>query len=242
MAKQIALLVLIFVSAALAQQPAAVSPDSAQKTSNQIPAAAANVTEPVVVSKVDPVYPVEARSVGIQGTVVIEFTVAEDGSVKDAVAADADKRLAEAALNAVREWKYKPATRDGKPIAVKRKVTLTFQFKPLWKRPDPVPSPDGTTMRIRVSQGVEEGLLKHKETPQYPKIARDAHIQGSVILHALIDYDGRVFSLGLVSGPKELVDSAVESVKNWQYQPYLLNGKPVQVDTLITIKYFLAGY
>jgi protein TonB len=106
----------------------------------------------------------------------------------------------------------------------------------------PVAVPDKPTpQRVRVSQGVTAGLLVHKVTPQYPPLAKQARIQGSVVLHAVIGKDGKVQNLQLVSGHPMLTQSAIQAVKQWQYKPYYLNGQPVEVDTNITVNFSLAG-
>jgi protein TonB len=77
--------------------------------------------------------------------------------------------------------------------------------------------------------------------PQYPALARQARIQGNVVLHAIIGKDGRVGELEVVSGHPLLVQAALDAVKNWRYQPTQLNGDPVEVDTTITVSFVLGG-
>lgn len=98
-----------------------------------------------------------------------------------------------------------------------------------------------TPQRIRVSQGVQEGLLIHKVTPQYPPLARQARIQGAVVLQALIAKDGSIQNLHLVSGHPMLAPYAIEAVKQWRYRPYILNGEPVEVETTVTVNFTLSG-
>jgi periplasmic protein TonB len=98
-----------------------------------------------------------------------------------------------------------------------------------------------TPQRVRVSQGVSEGLLVHQVKPTYPPLARQARIQGSVVLQAVIGKDGSIQNLRLVSGHPMLTSSAMEAVKQWKYKPYFLNGEPVEVDTQITVNFTLAG-
>lgn len=93
--------------------------------------------------------------------------------------------------------------------------------------------------RIRISQGVSEGLLIHKVEPLYPEIAREARVQGPVVLKAVIAKDGTVQHLQLVSGNPMLVTSAIDAVKEWRFRPYLLNGQPVGIETTITINFHL---
>lgn len=98
-----------------------------------------------------------------------------------------------------------------------------------------------TPQRVRVSQGVSEGLLVHQVKPSYPPLARQARIQGSVVLQAAIGKDGSIQNLRLVSGHPMLAPAAIDAVKQWKYRPYFLNGEPVEVDTQITVNFTLAG-
>jgi len=98
-----------------------------------------------------------------------------------------------------------------------------------------------TPQRIRVSQGVSQGLLVRRVQPNYPPLARQARIQGTVVLHAVISKDGSIENLTLVSGHPMLAPAAIDAVKQWKYKPYLLNGEPVEVDTEVQVNFTLAG-
>lgn len=95
--------------------------------------------------------------------------------------------------------------------------------------------------RVRVSQGVTQGLLIKKVQPVYPPLARQARIQGNVLLQAEISVDGTIENLHLISGHPMLAPAAIEAVKQWRYKPYILNGEPVPVETQITVIFSLAG-
>lgn len=95
--------------------------------------------------------------------------------------------------------------------------------------------------RIRISQGVTRGLLIHRVEPTYPPLARAARVQGEVVLSALIDTNGEIQNLQLVSGHPMLVPAALSAVKQWRYKPYLLNGQPVEVETMITVIFSLSS-
>jgi periplasmic protein TonB len=98
-----------------------------------------------------------------------------------------------------------------------------------------------TPQRVRVSQGVSQGLLIHRVQPMYPPLARQARIQGTVVLQAEISKDGTIENLRLISGHPMLAPSAIEAVRQWRYKPYFLNGEPVAVETQITVNFTLAG-
>jgi protein TonB len=93
--------------------------------------------------------------------------------------------------------------------------------------------------RVRVSQGVSKGLLVYHIEPPYPVLARQAHVQGTVVLTAFIDKEGMIQNLQLVSGHPLLAPAAIEAVKHWRYKPFLLNGQPVGVETTVTVNFNL---
>jgi periplasmic protein TonB len=98
-----------------------------------------------------------------------------------------------------------------------------------------------TPQRVRVSSGVQSGLLVRRVNPTYPPLARQARIQGRVILQAQISKDGNIENLQLVSGHPMLAPAAIEAVKQWKYKPYLLNGEPVEVETQVEVNFTLSG-
>jgi len=95
--------------------------------------------------------------------------------------------------------------------------------------------------RLRVSQGVVEGLLVHQVKPVYPSLAMQAHTQGNVVLHAIIGRDGAILSLQLVSGHPLLAPAAIDAVRQWRYRPYTLNGEPAEVETMVTVRFVLGN-
>jgi len=98
-----------------------------------------------------------------------------------------------------------------------------------------------TPQRVRVSQGVTQGLLTCRVNPTYPPLARQAPIQGSVVRQAEISKACDIQNLRLVSGHPMLAPAAIEAVKQWKYRPYILNGEPVEVETQITVNFTLSG-
>ena len=98
-----------------------------------------------------------------------------------------------------------------------------------------------TPQRVRVSQGVSTGLLIKKVQPNYPPLARQARIQGQVVLQAEISKEGTIQNLQLISGHPMLAPAAIEAVKQWRYKPYLLNGEPVAVETQVVVNFTLSG-
>lgn len=93
--------------------------------------------------------------------------------------------------------------------------------------------------RVRMGGAVSAAQLVCKVQPYYPVEARQQHISGTVRLHAIIGRDGNIKQLDLISGPKELAESAKQAVGQWRYRPTTLVGQPVEVDTTIDVIYTL---
>ena len=92
---------------------------------------------------------------------------------------------------------------------------------------------------IQVGGAVQAAKIVSKVNPTYPLLARQTHISGTVRLHAIIGKDGSVQRLEVISGHPLLVQSALDAVYQWRYQPTLLNGKPVEVDTTVEVIFSL---
>ena len=96
--------------------------------------------------------------------------------------------------------------------------------------------------RIRIGGNVEAAKVITKVQPIYPESAKDAGVQGTVLLHAVVGMDGRPLQLQVLNSQinPDLARAAVEAVSQWRYQPTLLNGEPVEIDTTIQVKFSLA--
>jgi len=92
---------------------------------------------------------------------------------------------------------------------------------------------------VNVSEGVMEAMLIHRVQPTYPIIAKLNHISGTVVLHAVIGTDGTIQELEVESGNGILAVAAFTAVREWRYRPTLLSGRPVEVETYITVKFVL---
>ena len=102
------------------------------------------------------------------------------------------------------------------------------------------PPPKASLKRVTVGGNVQAARLINKVQPLYPPLARQTRISGTVKLHAIIGKDGTVQRLEVQSGHPLLVQAAQDAVRQWRYQPTLLNGEPVEVDTEIDVIFSLA--
>jgi TonB family protein len=112
---------------------------------------------------------------------------------------------------------------------------------------DPVLTPPADAVKIGGERAtvsadhaanVTTGSIVKKTQPVYPALAKMTGIQGTVVLAAVIGKDGRVRDLEVLTAPdKVLASSAIDAVKQWEYRPYLLNGTPVEVETVVNVVY-----
>jgi TonB family protein len=169
--------------------------------------------------------------------------------------------LAPSAIEAVKQWKYKPYLLNGEPVEVETDVTVNFTLpdKPpvegvVVDMPGGIPpgeqgglapgnpadqSHSPVPWRVRVSQGVSQGLVVTKIPPQYPPEAKDQHVQGTVVMSVTIDKQGNVAKVQLISGHPLLAPPTIDAVKQWKYKPYLLNQTPVEVETQVQVNFTL---
>jgi len=110
-----------------------------------------------------------------------------------------------------------------------------------WRPPVPEPPKPTTNERrkVAVSEGVQAARLIHRVEPRYPPLAIQTRTEGKVVLRALIGTDGTMREVRVVSGHPLLVLAAQDAVMQWRYQPTLLNGQPVEVETQITVIFTL---
>jgi periplasmic protein TonB len=105
--------------------------------------------------------------------------------------------------------------------------------------PIPVARPSSPVAPPRVSR-MMEGNLVHRIDPPYPVIAKQAGVQGTVVIRAIISRDGTIEHAELLGGPALLTTAALQAVRQWKYRPYYLNGEPVEVETKITVNFVLS--
>jgi TonB family protein len=310
------------------------------------------VTAPVVLYRKEPEYTEEARKAGYHGTVLLYVEVDPSGKATNIrVQHSLGTGLDEKAIEAVKQWKFKPGYKDGKPVTVAATIEMNFRLldepgatgvaagvaagtatgvvggimarqvsPPAWvgrtiktinvyglsdqARADllaQLPVHEGDTVsidtlekvnrvarefdehlsvsamatgtseatlqitapgwvnrvavsapaasasadatapgRIRVGGGVQQSKLLSQPVPVYPPDAKLARIQGVVKLSAIISKDGTMQHLEVISGHPLLIPAALEAVRQWVYQPTLLNGEPVEVVTEIDVNFTLS--
>jgi len=117
-----------------------------------------------------------------------------------------------------------------------------LQYPGIAPLPPPPPSVPqvATATRIAVGGNVQAGRLVNRVQPVYPPLARQTRVQGTVRLHAIIETDGTVQELKVMEGHPLLIQAAIDAVKQWRYQPTMVEGRPAEVDTEIDVVFSLA--
>ena len=121
-------------------------------------------------------------------------------------------------------------------LVVYEKGKVIFQTPPQ----TPANSPTASTNRpITVPSKVADRYLVQRVEPEYPEAAREQHIQGPVVLEALVGKDGAVEKLSTMSGDPQLATAATDAVRQWRFKPFLRNGSPEEFQTQITVSFRL---
>ena len=117
-------------------------------------------------------------------------------------------------------------------------VTGSFNSSPR-RPPAPPQETSETPERVRRSELQQMAQLITRVEPVYPRLAIQIHREGRVELHALISTEGTIESLEVISGDPFFIQSAISAVREWRYRPTIFNGRPIEVDTRITVIYTL---
>jgi periplasmic protein TonB len=102
-----------------------------------------------------------------------------------------------------------------------------------------LPPPPPVKRIVRVGGRISPPRAVSTPPPLYPAIARTAHVQGQVVIDAIIDERGDVTEARAISGPGLLIPAALAAVSNWRYEPTLLNGEPVSVEMHVFVNFVL---
>ena len=113
-------------------------------------------------------------------------------------------------------------------------IRQAFQGQNVSVTPGPPQGP------VRLPSVLAAGMLLEKVLPVYPAIAKAAHVEGVVVLQAMISGSGTIENLRVISGHPMLQRAAIDAVSNWRYRPYLLNGQPVEVETTVNVIFRLS--
>lgn len=128
---------------------------------------------------------------------------------------------------------------NGKPVMDMKIDTLDYPAQ-LQAADIQAPADAAAPEEIALRAGMPNLKKVHNEAPVYPAMAKAAHISGEVDINATIEKDGTVSAIDVVSGPQMLREAAMETVRRWRYEPYLVDGLPVRVRTELGVMFTMA--
>lgn len=218
------------------------------------------VPAPKSIKSVTPVYPEEARKNGIQGVVILEAKADESGRVIDIMVLKSVPELDQAALDAVRQWVYEPLVIEGKAKKVVFTVTVKFALDKdkakgvgggveggveggvaggVWKEEMERKLKEFEKGAVPCKDDIQPPKLIKVVDPVYPEEARKQGIEGIVILSAKTDEDGKVIDAMVLRSVPGLDEAAIAAVKQWVYEPLILEGKAVKALFTVTVRFSL---
>ena len=184
-----------------------------------------NVQPAKLLSQVKPEYPADLKQQGLTAVVSIRAIISKQGDLlSPQVVNTVLPEFAQAALDAVKQWRYQPTLLNGQPVEIITNIDVTFELEP---------GPIGAVKQT-------PPVLLAKVEPEYTDTARKARTEGTVVLRIEVNEQGRVqnirveHSLGL-----DLDERAIEAVKKWRYKPSMLEGKPLLATTTAEVTFRL---
>jgi TonB family protein len=195
-----------------------------------------------LISRPDPIYPDEARAQHIEGSVILRARIAKTGAVENVQVISGPPELLVSAIDAVRQWKYKPYLLNGEPTAVDTTITLNFTLAASAAQNGPEAQPlvylmPGITKKI--GDGVSAPQLIFMGDPEYSPQARAAKFNGIVTVALLVDEQGYPADVHVLRGVGMGLDE--KAVKQYKFLPAMENGKPVVVALNIAVNFRLPG-
>ena len=204
--------------------------------------AVGNIKPPRLVKSVDPVYPEEAKKKKISGIVILEARTSETGDVEGVLVLRSVPGLDEAAIAAVKQWKYEPMLINGKPQKVVFTVTVRFMLdgeKEALAAAHRKKAEEFARGAVKAVGEIEPPKAIKIVDPVYPEAARQERVEGVVILSVKTDESGQVIDAMVLRSIPPLDAAAIAAVKQWVYEPTVIDGKPVKMVFTVTVRFQL---
>jgi len=185
------------------------------------------VTSPVLIREVKPTYTKAAMDRKVQGTVEVNAVILADGTVGDVtVKKSLDPDLDAEAIRAAKQWKFKPGTKDGKPVPVEVFIELSFTLR------------DGPTYKI--GAGVSAPVVIKEVKPNYPASAKADGITGTVEMEGTVEPDGTVTGIRVTRAlDARLDEEAVKAFRQWRFRPGQKDGAAVRVQVNVEMSFLV---
>jgi TonB family protein len=200
-----------------------------------------HVMQTNIVSKVNPIYPPDAKTAHVQGAVVLDVIISKDGTVQALRVIRGPDELRTSALNAVRQWIFEPYLLNGEPTEVETTITINYQLDdPADSQLQSDESATGVVPK-KIGGGVSTPVLIYSVPPEFSEQAKKDQVGGTVLIHLWVDEQGRPEHVRVLRGVgKGLDEKAVEAVRQYKFNPAMEGGRPVLVElnTEVNFKIF----
>lgn len=213
------------LAAAKPADPAAPPSPSPQTAAPKPVRVSGSAEQGRIIYQPKPEYPAMAKSARVQGVVKLDAVIGKDGAVQELKVLSGHPLLVKSALEAVKNWRYQPVTMEGRPVAVETEIDVNFTLT-------------DENKIYNVGGDVSAPVPTFSPEPPYTDAARNAKVQGAVVLSIVVDAKGGVRDVQVLKPLGHGLDQqAAETVKTWKFRPALRNGVPVPVRVNIRVNF-----
>jgi protein TonB len=180
------------------------------------------------------------RSGGTSGMLTMYISIDRNGRIREIYPLNSDNaELEEVAREHLLQWQLKQLTVRGSPAQAESTITFHFDTKLLPSTPPPADQTP-TVPPIRVNAKAAGKLLISHPTPVYPQDALLSHLWGTVVVELTVDREGIPRDIHVLSSPGgSLSRAAVDVLRQARYRPYLVNGKPAEIQSTVSVDFNL---
>jgi TonB family protein len=201
----------------------------------------ATVIQGLAISRPQPVYPEDAKKAAVQGIVVLHALISKAGTVEQLQVVSGPEMLRVSALDAVRQWTYKPYLLNGQPTEVETTINVNYTLvgpAPATEEQGPQDPGSASVTPRRIGGAVSAPTVAYQVSPQYSDQAKKAKFNGMVLLSLVVDAQGQPQNVRMVRGVgMGLDEKAIEAVKQYKFKPAMEAGEPVPVQLNIEVNF-----
>ncbi len=193
---------------------------------------------PRLVRGVDAVYPEIAKQAKVEGIVNMDVRIDRTGRVEKVRLLNSIPLLDQAAVDAVRQWVFEPVVVDGAAVEAILTAGIAFSFRngELGAAVFRFPQDKIVTGAVKIEGETPPPKCLKSVAPVYPEIARQAKVEGLVVLGVRTDEEGRVEAVQVLRSVPLLDQAAVDAVRQWVYEPLVIHGKPRKAAFTVSLR------
>ena len=222
-------------------QPPSASASPQQPKAHQTPSSnptpsPSNSPATSLLSKVDPLYPIEAKAAHTEGTVVLDAVISKKGDVIGLKVVSGDQIFRTSAEEAVIQWKFKPYLVDGAPTNLETYITMRYRCSGSEGPRVQIALQDAAVVPPRPNSKVSPPRVIYQVEPKFTEAERRATHSGSVLVNCWVDEQGNPINVHILRGVGTTLDQkALAAVKQYRFKPAMENGEPVLVELNIEV-------